>query len=116
MKPRLMHLASGVLLLAMGFVAPAQAPSNTSSDGKVPPTADTSPVPTPSEPLDINAATAEQLDRLPDVGGAYTRRIMEGRPYRSKMELLERRIIPASVYKRIQRLITVKQNMQSATK
>jgi DNA uptake protein ComE-like DNA-binding protein len=57
------------------------------------------------DPLDINTATPEQLNALPGFGPAYTRRVIAGRPYRSKNQLVTKGIVPSGVYQRVSALI-----------
>ena len=54
-----------------------------------------------AEPLDLNTATPAQLHALPGMGDAYVRRIVEGRPYVAKNQLLTRGILPQAAYDRI---------------
>jgi DNA uptake protein ComE-like DNA-binding protein len=59
--------------------------------------------------LDINTATAEQLKALPGIGEAYSKKIIEGRPYERKDELVQKRIIPRATYEGIKYKIVAKQ-------
>jgi DNA uptake protein ComE-like DNA-binding protein len=51
--------------------------------------------------LDINTATAAQLKALPGMGDEYVRRIIAGRPYTAKNQLVQRGILPQSAYEQI---------------
>jgi len=58
--------------------------------------------------LDINTATPAQLKSLPGMGDAYVRRIVEGRPYTAKNQLVTRGILPQAAYDRISSTIIAK--------
>ena len=58
-----------------------------------------------SDPLDLNTASARQLNALPGFGPAYTRRLIAGRPYTAKNQLVQRGILPPNVYAGISDLI-----------
>lgn len=51
--------------------------------------------------LDINTATAEQLKALPGIDSTYTEKIITGRPYQRKDELVQKKILPRAAYKRV---------------
>jgi DNA uptake protein ComE-like DNA-binding protein len=62
----------------------------------------TSSATSPSQKIDINSATKDQLDALPGIGSAYSQKIIDGRPYNSKRDLLTRKILPQSTYDGVQ--------------
>jgi competence protein ComEA len=55
----------------------------------------------PGDLLDINMASPQQLNALPGFGPAYTRRVIAGRPYASKNQLVTRGILPQEAYDHI---------------
>jgi competence protein ComEA len=56
---------------------------------------------TVSSLVDINTATPDQLKALPGIGEAYSKRIVAGRPYTAKNQLLTRGILPQATYDKV---------------
>jgi competence protein ComEA len=55
--------------------------------------------------MDINTASVDQLRTLPGIGDTYARRIVAGRPYTSKNQLVSKGILPRNVYDKVQQMI-----------
>ena len=59
--------------------------------------------------IDINSASKAELTTLSGIGDAYSQKIIDGRPYKRKDELVSKKIIPQATYDKIKDLIVAKQ-------
>jgi len=62
-----------------------------------------------SELVDINSAGKDALKKLPGIGDAEAAKIIAGRPYLSKADLVTSNIIPQGVYLTLKDKIIAKQ-------
>lgn len=66
--------------------------------------------------IDINSANKEELKKLPGISEAEAAKIIAGRPYGSKAQLVTRNIIERATYEGLKRQVIAKPPFKDAAK
>jgi DNA uptake protein ComE-like DNA-binding protein len=102
-------------LLAAPVVAQTTSPSTSRPSTTMPgPSGNAARTQPQSGLVDINSASAAELDKLPGIGAARSQAIIANRPYKGKNELAQRKIVPQNVYEQIKDKIIARQGTSSS--
>ena len=100
---RMLILSSLLLVAAPAFAQEAKTETTTKTE-----TATTTTT-KKSKPMDINTASADQLKSLPGVTDDLAGKIIAGRPYTGKDQLLKQKIVDKDEYAKLRPLIVAHQ-------
>lgn len=118
--PISISLTSIAMLLSMSLTFAAESKTDVSQKVSSNPgknmTANKTKASTNIKQVNINGATREELKKLPGIGEAEADKIIAGRPYASKANLVTHNIIANGVYENIKKLIIAKQPYKDGAK
>jgi len=93
-------------LIVLFLAAPSGAQTKKAAAEKTPAKSQTAPA---GALIDLNTASADQLKTLPGIGDAYSKKIVDNRPYQRKDELVSKNIVPQATYDKIKDMVIAKQ-------
>lgn len=97
---RLLTIAAAFATLAISAMAQGPAPAKEKAPAKM---SKMAPM------VDINSASMDDLKALPGIGDAYAKKIVDGRPYSGKDDLVTKKVLPQATYDKVKGMVIAKQ-------
>ena len=108
MRTRLL-IPFALVFAVLMWTTPSRAAQATKDKASAPKAAAAKPAAAKATLLDINTASKAELTSLSGIGDAYSQKIIDGRPYKRKDELVTKKVIPQATYDKIKDSIVAKQ-------
>jgi competence protein ComEA len=110
-RPALARLLAGITLAIALLLAPGLGHAQKAPAGDKPAATKPADDARSAKPalVDLNTASQADLESLPGIGEAYAKKIIAGRPYAKKDQLVSRKIVPAATYQKIKDQVIAKQ-------